>query len=679
MMTKQRRRRFGSSSDSSSGDGDDHDSGHGQHRVLISLVSWLVGMILIGINVKIITRIQNNTNGAGRMIYEESLSSEPPPPPAAQTEKNDAMLQFMLNRIDLMTMPFVDSAYYFKNNNTSSRGGRMNSRRGGSGATTVSVPFVGGGGDNNININRNRSSNETNSCSCNLLSLDCLDAIRCLGTQTQQHRYATSFVGIQLRRTIKETASYERRWINEGDNPVGKQLQYSAISTWSVWRKGFEMTKFDRREFYKPLVLPVEYDSTDKSAFVAHKWYPTCQEFKLRGKSCFFTALSHREDLAGATWERRSLRWAMKSKKYLAQQQKEQQQIPPPPPSSSLSATQTDTNRRSSRPNLHPAIQDRLHDLISIVKQSALPLSSTTIQLRALDEDQKTLSPMGELLSFAHIMRILFNRRPFLDKIFQSHLTSIRTKTGSTPTSTKRSSSIDPFVVSVHIRRGDSCTEKNPRRYQRKESPIDSPPQTSANRYCYMTSVYLNAVQRITDMVPSDRPVHVYLSTDDVGSVMNEIQLEHPDVFESVDEWRFLNYSRSHFQYTTDFIEDYENEKRPILGETAVADLWLLSHGEAFVGHLGSRFGKAGWLLATARRNNLIPYFSVDGHNFCCEIDEDCGKMSSYVTDMDNCLTFGHDYLDFDLGDKYWDHGSWARKWAYEKKTRKNNGNARIF
>ena len=64
--------------------------------------------------------------------------------------------------------------------------------------------------------------------------------------------------------------------------------------------------------------------------------------------------------------------------------------------------------------------------------------------------------------------------------------------------------------------------------------------------------------------------------------------------------------------------------------------------------------------------------------DFCCEIDEDCGKMSNFVTDMDNCLTFGHDYLDYDVGAKYWDHGSWARQWAHEKKTRKNHGNARI-
>ena len=55
-------------------------------------------------------------------------------------------------------------------------------------------------------------------------------------------------------------------------------------------------------------------------------------------------------------------------------------------------------------------------------------------------------------------------------------------------------------------------------------------------------------------------------------------------------------------------IDSYKNENIHILGETAVSDLWLLSHSHAFVGHLGSRFGKAAWLLATARHNTFIPF-----------------------------------------------------------------------
>ena len=69
------------------------------------------------------------------------------------------------------------------------------------------------------------------------------------------------------------------------------------------------------------------------------------------------------------------------------------------------------------------------------------------------------------------------------------------------------------------------------------------------------------------------------------------------------------------------------------------------SHGQVFIGHLGSRFGKVGWLLATARFHTFIPFFSVDGHSFCCDVDEHCARMKPYVSDMENCMTFSYDVV----------------------------------
>jgi hypothetical protein len=42
-------------------------------------------------------------------------------------------------------------------------------------------------------------------------------------------------------------------------------------------------------------------------------------------------------------------------------------------------------------------------------------------------------------------------------------------------------------------------------------------------------------------------------------------------------------------------IESSEGTSQATLGETAVADMRHLSHGEVFVGHLGSLFGKVSW------------------------------------------------------------------------------------
>lgn len=177
---------------------------------------------------------------------------------------------------------------------------------------------------------------------------------------------------------------------------------------------------------------------------------------------------------------------------------------------------------------------------------------------------------------------------------------------------------VDPFIVGLHMRRGDSCNEDSPQLYQKEPSPLDSPAQFGSNRMCYQTDVYLEAIRRIRQLVPNTRPLHVYVATDDAGDVMEEI-LHHKTfnkgVEVEVDQWNYLNYSRSHFQYEAESIEADENENKHILGETAVADLWLLSHGHAFIGHLGSRFGKAAWLLATSRHNTFVPFFTVDGHS----------------------------------------------------------------
>jgi hypothetical protein len=223
-----------------------------------------------------------------------------------------------------------------------------------------------------------------------------------------------------------------------------------------------------------------------------------------------------------------------------------------------------------------------------------------------------TLSPFGALVIFSHISRLLFNRRPFLERIYQEHLTTLK----PVASVSKKSPRLEPFLVSLHIRRGDSCSEEDPQLYQSKASPIDSEPQMATNRRCYQTQVYLDAIERIRKLLPKSQPLIVYLATDDTENVMEEIQKNHSRVYNDVvDQWKFLNYSRNIFQYEQAVIEDEENTKRPILGETAVSDLWHLSHGQAFVGHLGSRFGKVAWMLAISRHGAFIPYFSVDGHS----------------------------------------------------------------
>ena len=431
-------------------------------------------------------------------------------------------------------------------------------------------------------------------CRCDIISVDCLDSISCIPHNNPNHLNALVWIGLETRTAIKETSivdggeAYSDLYL-----PIGKQLQYAAIDTWKAWRSDN--------------VLPEYYHRRIRSIFVNPRWYPDCQKNRTsvnrgstysimyyKGTSCFYQGITGEEDSAGTIMEHNAIRWFEHNNN-----------------NSTLSSSEEVS---PTKLQIRKILKAFLHDHQS--------------------NDSRILSPLGNLLMFGHITRIMFNRRPFLEEIYQAHLTSIAVPSSSTEYDTKKAGKIktttdvsdettknndvDPFIVGLHMRRGDSCNEDSPQLYQKEPSPLDSPAQFGNNRMCYQTDVYLEAIRRIRQLVPNTRPLHVYVATDDAGDVMEEI-LHHKTfnkgVEVEVDQWNYLNYSRSHFQYEAESIEADENENKHILGETAVADLWLLSHGHAFIGHLGSRFGKAAWLLATSRHNTFVPFFTVDGHS----------------------------------------------------------------
>ena len=431
-------------------------------------------------------------------------------------------------------------------------------------------------------------------CRCDIISVDCLDSISCIPHNNPNHLNALVWIGLETRTAIKETSivdggeAYSDLYL-----PIGKQLQYAAIDTWKAWRSDN--------------VLPEYYHRRSGSIFVNPRWYPDCQKNRTsvnrgstysimyyKGTSCFYQGITGEEDSAGTIMEHNAIRWFEHNNN-----------------NSTLSSSEEVS---PTKLQIRKILKAFLHDHQS--------------------NDSRILSPLGNLLMFGHITRIMFNRRPFLEEIYQAHLTSIAVPSSSTEYDTKKAgrikttadvsddttknNDVDPFIVGLHMRRGDSCNEDSPQLYQKEPSPLDSPAQFGSNRMCYQTDVYLEAIRRIRQLVPNTRPLHVYVATDDAGDVMEEI-LHHKTfnkgVEVEVDQWNYLNYSRSHFQYEAESIEADENENKHILGETAVADLWLLSHGHAFIGHLGSRFGKAAWLLATSRHNTFVPFFTVDGHS----------------------------------------------------------------
>lgn len=279
-------------------------------------------------------------------------------------------------------------------------------------------------------------------------------------------------------------------------------------------------------------------------------------------------------------------------------------------------------------------------------------------ELQLMRDNPYEMSPYTYLVGFAQLSRITFHLRRHMIDIYEQRVRKIEA------TITSSSTMNDKILrVSLHVRRGDACGHSL-RRFAKVASPLDSPAQLSGVRKCYKTSVYMNALKRVQERVPNHRLV-VYVATDHMLSLLDEIKENHRDVYDSM-SWKYVDYPRQMFNYSlglqagANFIEWAPNKAS--LGETAMVDVWHLSHGQVFVGHLGSRFGKLSWWQATARHNNFIPFFTVDGHSVCCDIDEACGSVSPAILSMENCLTFSRDDSRYENdNDEYWKLGARVR------------------
>ena len=268
------------------------------------------------------------------------------------------------------------------------------------------------------------------------------------------------------------------------------------------------------------------------------------------------------------------------------------------------------------------------------------------------------LHAADHLRMMSHILRMLYNR--------QEPLRELSSKIRVYNRERKKESVTPPLRVSIHVRRADSCIGSGD--FLEEGSPLDSIAQPSSLRKCYTTSVYMNALQRLKDMTIKRDParqIEVFISSDDASSMMDEIKDKFPELYISM-TWNIHDIDRDRFNYEG-YIDVGDHNNHLLLGEAAAADLWLLSNGEVFIGHLGSRFGKIAYLLATARHNRFIPFFSVDGHSVCCEIDEPCGEMKPFITSMSDCLTFARDHESvaqkgYKMNEDYWEAGSLMRK-----------------
>ncbi|KAI2501356.1 hypothetical protein MHU86_13092 [Fragilaria crotonensis] len=369
-------------------------------------------------------------------------------------------------------------------------------------------------------------------CECHLVSIDCLDAIRCLLGDSRK-RLRRVYAGVLTRSVLKESSTIAMHMGEIArDVPLGKIFQSIVTDVWQIW--------------LSTNTIPQGLGNAP-DAFVNHERYPFCRDNDLLGRYCFINDFSAEEEFGEVE---------------------------------------------------HEAVAKFGH------KSHASQEKKTRLKLESLQRNPFTATSLDYLLTFAHIVRITLNFRSHVLDLYRNHtitVDNIKTKNNSSMHETRTPSVLrSMYAVEMHV---------STRKVATKQVPPSQLKGTNGGN---------QALLRYADFV---------------------------DLYQSV-SWKYLQYSRDIFDYFRkkkeddgdNYIESPNNKFRAVLGETAIADLWHLSHGEAFIGHLGSRFGKLGWFLATARYNSFIPFFTVDGHSVCCDIDEACGENAEHIVSMENCM-----------------------------------------
>lgn len=465
-------------------------------------------------------------------------------------------------------------------------------------------------------------------CTCDIRDVACLPSKECIDSyhSSASKRIAT---GINVRKLMKGDMKWQDRhtWPALYDKktpwfqPIGKSLQYGLINHWKGWARDNS--------------LPKQFDS-DLDGMMAFKEDEVLEDFE---KAALENNVS---DLV--TKEMQDIRLFQKVA------------------SSSSSYDNTLNLQRVCRDDMDA-------DGCNEAKQQ---------QDQTADQFLKSIS---------NLLRIEFNLNPRMQEQYKNIVTDYQAKDGY-------------LKVSLHIRRNDACHGGTDDKTSKMTEIF-----TTNKRKCYSASVYGDALKEIYDKY--NMPLDIYLSTDDfhdleaelkkmgdkvsanVGSfletessakyesmlnqrlrlmesIVGDIEKEQPQM-KSVVSWRYLGYPRASFNYGggNSMVEDTPKAMRKFMFESSLQDIWHLSHGEVYVGHFSSRFTKMAYLLAVARQNNAVPFKSVDGHSFCCEVDENCDEAIGKMQSMADCALFAHEMAGPCTKD-YWTQGCGNRdhvKW----------------
>ena len=419
-------------------------------------------------------------------------------------------------------------------------------------------------------------------CSCSLASPDCLSAVACLPSAAESHAIIT--VGVLTRQIIQEKATFTGRDDPLDQEPIRDALRMSSATVWRDWPQKNRLpfryadtvpsTTTSKNSSSSSSSSNKKSDSTTTKAKKDKKQSKSstkggtgknekkdkttstslqeedkyCVTNRLKGKNCFFKAMTQPEDLEDieiaaleATSVPPEVKVAVKNDLVLYREL-----------------------RRKKRPNELPAL--------------------------------------GHLLTFAHLVRLRFNRRSNLKEFYEKHLhtqvgkqaaaagtnNNSTVATTNTATTASKNSNVEYYPIRVSLQIG-----------------------AGADLHYYM-----DALEQVEFM--TGRPVEVYLSSTD-NKILDLIEDKYQSLIHRF-TWKYLVLSPE--ETATDYAR--------------TAEMWLLSHGEVFVvGQLGTE-----WLLATARHNRFVPYLSIGGHGICEATDSSTTKSSSSSSSIFGCELF---------------------------------------
>ena len=253
---------------------------------------------------------------------------------------------------------------------------------------------------------------------------------------------------------------------------------------------------------------------------------------------------------------------------------------------------------------------------------------------------KERVNSSAQIVLYGKTVELYARPSKLVEDFSAKHLVSINTPACWGGPTTRRFSSYSEFeafvaigkknckgaTISMQVRQGDSCDvviQPSEMRKRRKLKDVDnfweySTAAGQRGRKCYAPAVYLTALLQLKALY---KVRTVFLSTDSEAMV---------DLLTSSQEFHvvYLDISRKVFDYNASspvWIERRSSEANELVMFSAVADLNLLKHGQAFILTLSSAFSKLAFLIAAGFQASVPPFLSLD-YPFSCEILDDCNE-----------------------------------------------------